>query len=1069
MAEGTKAQWRPKWQVLYFLLAAFDVLIVGVALIFNHQVMNIYEDSVSENRIWLDSRSRLVELGRLAVAVDAPANHIFTTRDTGQERADLESATAAFDAHFTTLLTTLRQILVKDVASKDAAPLLQILDFVKASVARSRIHGEATLDAFERGDIVLARQHMARAAGEAVYSSGEVQKSLAILVSRQNALFDEQLRSAAYWRRLELVIAALIILMIALVTLYGHRIAQEMRRADGTRAALSEIKDRYALAARAANEAIYDWDLDNDRYYYSPRMLTVLGVLPGQLVSPEAWLECIHPEDRKEYRRRITEHLKGLTERFECEFRYRDDGGAWRWARQHGLAVRQENGRAYRMAGSVGDITAQRTVELELGRARAMLTNAVENIPDGFTLYDAEDRFVFCNRKHLEFFAEIADIYVPGEMFENILRKRFLSGFYVTAPDEVEAAVQARLLGRRNPDGVIEQELADGRWLRIAERRTDDGGIVSISTDVTELKLREVALNQSREELSLRVMELEDAQSLLERQGGELRVLAEDLAQAKDAAEAANHAKSSFLATMSHEIRTPLNGMIGMTDLLLDNALAEEQRRYAEMARDSGNALMTIINDILDFSKLEAGKFDLEIVDFDLEGLIASVVGILSPRAHGKGIELAAFAAPDVPANLRGDPVRLRQILLNLIGNGIKFTETGAVSAEVSLAGMDASNPVLRFSVKDTGIGIPEDARAGLFSRFTQADSSTTRRYGGTGLGLAICRELTTLMGGEIGFDSMPGEGSTFWFELALETGSESARGESPARRLDGLKALVVDDVAINREIFGKQLRSWGMDVEAATSGHEALEALQAASVRGEPFDLVLLDQMIPAMDCGELGRLIRADDDCDGVKLVLVASVGIEGEADAIAEDVFDGRLTKPMSPGTLFDHLAAMFGRPVGAADDEAGEPLSAAAAADSVGGPSPLRVLLVEDNPVNQILAATVLKKSGHRVDLAGDGAEAVDAVLGCRYDVVLMDVQMPVMDGVEATKRIRALDGEPSRIPIIAMTANAMQGDREYYLAAGMDDYVSKPIEWNNLMRVLARWTSCVEPGEIRKSA
>ena len=1065
MTECTKAQWQPKWHVIYFLLAAFDVLIVGTVLIFNHQVMGIYEDSVSENRIWSDRGTRLIELGRLAAAVDAPVNDIFTSRDVVREMAALERSIAAFDAH----AATLRRALANDPSPEDAAPLMEVIDSVVASVARSRMHVAEVLDEFGRGEFELAGQHMAHADGESTYSSGEVQKGLALLVAMQNGYFDRQIQSAAFWRHLELAIAALIVLMVALVTFYGRRIAREMRQAEGARAALRESKDRYALAVRAANEAIYDWDIENDRTYYSPRMLTLLGILPSQMETPVAWLECIHPEDRTEYRRRAIEHLKGLTERFECEFRYRDGRGAWRWARQHGLAVRHENGRAYRMAGSVGDITEQRMIELELGRARAILTDAVENIPNGFTLYDAEDRFVLCNRKHLEYYSEIADIFVPGETFECLFRKLLSSGFYANSPDDVEATVRDRLSRRRNSSGMIEQKVADGRWLRIAERRTNDGGIVGISTDVTELKLREEALNHSGEELSLRVMELEDAQNRLEHQGGELRVLAEDLAQAKDEAEAANHAKSDFLATMSHEIRTPLNGMIGMTGLLLDSVLTEEQQRYAEMARDSGDALMTIINDILDFSKLEAGKVNLEFTDFDLEGMIASVVGILSQRAHGKGIELAAFVSPDVPVNLRGDPSRLRQILLNLIGNAIKFTETGAVSTEVSLTRMDSGNPVLRFSVKDTGIGIPEDARAGLFNRFTQADSSTTRRYGGTGLGLAICKELTTLMGGEIGLDSVPGEGSTFWFELALERQSGPAHGSAPARRLDGIRALIVDDVAINREIFEKQLRSWGMGVEAVTSGRAALAALAASNAKSGHFDLVLLDQMMPEMDGEEIARLIRADADYDGVKLVLAASVGMRGEADAARADVFDARLTKPVPPGILFDRLAALCGRPVGAAGDEAGEPTSVAGAAQPMDDAPPLRVLLAEDNPVNQMLAATVLKKAGHRVDLAGDGVEAVEAVRSRHYDLVLMDVQMPEMDGVEATGRIRALDGERSRIPIIAMTANAMQGDRESYLAAGMDDYVSKPIEWNNLMRVMALWASIGESGEIRKSA
>jgi len=804
--------------------------------------------------------------------------------------------------------------------------------------------------------------------------------------------------------------------------------------------------------------------------YISPAYEQIWGrSLASFYQNPEARTEAIHPDDLERTRLAFAKQDRG--EAVQTDYRIRTCDGQEKWIRSRAFPVRNRAGQLIRIAGIAEDITEQKLYEAQLMRAqeeaeganrrlaaehaildgeRKILRAFIDHVPDLMYVKDVESRFVIANSPVARRTGVKSPADLIGKTDFELFPQEIARQFY----EEEQRIV-------RTGEAVFDQEeKVNGgashktsylltTKVPLFDRAGHVTGIAGIGRDITARKLGEDALRDSNRQLQEATERA--SQLLLE-------------------ADAANRAKSEFLANMSHEIRTPMNGVIGMIGLLNDTDLDMKQRHYAEAAQDSARTLIKVIDDILDFSKVEAGKLEIDSVDFNLHVLVGEVADLMAERIGEKNVEFVCAVAPNVCGLLQGDPGRLRQVLFNLVGNAMKFTHRGEIAVQVDLISETDATTSLRFSVRDTGIGIPKDKQQILFTSFTQVDTSTTRQYGGTGLGLAISKKLVELMGGEIGLNSKEGEGSEFWFKLSFNKQLACTHPDLSNAPMAGARVLVVDDNATNREVLTAQIRAWGAAVVAVPSGATALAALRDAVGAGQPFRVAILDMMMPGMDGATLGTAILADENLKSMPLVIMPSHGQRGDSRRFKEIGFAAYLVKPVSQSDLFDCLASIL---IGKRQMDkraliTHHSLEAARRSSA-------RILLVEDNLTNQEVVMGMLRRMGWNADVKGNGKEAIRALEASSYDLVLMDVQMPEMDGYQATKIIRDQQSPVINhsVPIIATTAHAMTGDAQKCLAVGMSDYIAKPIDANALRRTVEKWlrrkTHSVTPETVVKSA
>jgi PAS domain S-box-containing protein len=722
--------------------------------------------------------------------------------------------------------------------------------------------------------------------------------------------------------------------------------------------------------------------------------------------------------------------------------------------RDEGPFLRQEGQLLEAIAERLGKAADRIQARQALRESEARMRAITDSGQDAILMMDPEGRVSFWNPAAERIFGYTSAETLGLDLHELIVPPRYHEAHKVAFPGFRQTG-QGGAIGRTLD---VEARRKDGLEIAVqlslsAVHMNGDWHAIGLIRDITERKRAESEREAANENLHKAMDDLHETNLLLEEATARANAMALQ-------AEQANTSKSQFLANMSHEIRTPMNGVIGMTGLLLDSELTGEQRQYAEVVRTSGEALLALINDILDFSKIEAQKLELELLDFDLNGVLEDTAELLALKAHEKGLEIVCLVEPEVPLLLRGDPGRLRQIVLNLGGNAVKFTHRGGIMLYVSLVAEDQRQVTVRVAVTDSGIGIPPEKQEKLFSPFVQVDGSTSRKYGGTGLGLAISKQLAELMGGVIGIESpstelrISGEasGSTFWFTAVFEKqAAGQADATMPVADVSGAHVLVVDDNNINRLLVTTLLKKWGCRFAEAIDGLSALERLREAVSEMDPYDVALLDRLMPGMDGAELGRRIKESAEIRETRLMMMTSLAGQGERARLTELGFAGYLTKPLRHSQLRECLAIVLGR----AEASATRPIGGLAAGGAKSGSQKAgaRILLAEDNAINQLVALKILGKLGYRADAVANGLEVIKALESIPYDLVLMDCQMPEMDGFEATRAIRNLK---MNIPVIAMTANAMKGDRELCLEAGMNDYLSKPVKPAELGAALERW-------------
>ena len=1061
----------PRWHRAYYLLVACNVLIVLLSLFFKHQLVHIYGHSTEVHAEWAKRLNDYSELSALAGAVNAPGNNVFDTHDVDGESLKTHEALRAFNARMAAIEEELRDI--NEHAKSEAILQTEVKrfpeDLVAIKSAMMEMVGEAELIFyyFRQNQPEMAGRHMAmmdnQFANVRALLTGMREHTRMI----QDKLFEQDIASVDLLRKLQYPIAAFGLLMIGGIIIYGRKISNHMesdaREKERYLKELRRTNEHFSLLTEAIPQIVWTAKPEGSVDYCNQRWFDYTGITLEQ-TQGSGWQPILHPDDLQPCLDMWTRAL-GTGENYEMEIRFkRAADGVYRWHLTRAVPMHDAEGQIVKWFGTCTDIDDHKRAEAELRKMRKELElrvaartddlvhtnaelmeqiaertrvekalrkaiNALDAMRDGVFMFNAETfQFSHVNQGAIQQTGYSRDellnmtpLDIKPEFTESIFRSMVAPLIAGTCASHTFTTIHRRKDGIDVPVEIVLQYVSDeGREPRF----------VAMVRDITERKRMEVELEQARDQA------LESARL-----------------------------KSEFLANMSHEIRTPLNGVIGMTGLLLNTRLTPQQRNYAEIAQRSGESLLMIINDILDFSKIEAGKMHLEIVDFDLNTVLENVGALLAERAHAKNLELVVSVDLHLPTALQGDPFRLIQILTNLANNAVKFTEQGEVVLRTKRIEETASVVTVRFEVSDTGIGMTPGEQARLFQAFSQADSSTTRKYGGTGLGLAICAQLIKLMGGEIGVASEPGKGSLFWFTARLAKQSADTQNRLPSRTdLRGLRVLIVDDNATNRFILHEQITAWQMRNGSAENGAHALEVLQAAAGRGEPYDLAILDMQMPGMDGLSLARAIKADPRIARTVLILLTSMLQSSLPDEAKEAGIAACLSKPARQSELYNCLAGAIGtRP-------AAEPVTSPASIPSLTATngkaadrSDVRILVAEDNIVNQQVILGMLEAQDYRgVDIVANGLEAVEAVGRTPYAAILMDCQMPEMDGYAATAEIRKREGATRRTPIIALTAHALAGEREKCLAAGMDDYLAKPVRPDQLYVALEHWIPSTVP-------
>jgi len=808
-------------------------------------------------------------------------------------------------------------------------------------------------------------------------------------------------------------------------------------------------KEWLEAALEGGNIGLWSWEIPTGVLLVNQRFAEMLGYTVD-LFKPHinSWQSLVHPDDLPLVLESIDKSLCRETPQFSAEYRLQSKSGEWRWFLDNGMVVAwDEADLPITMAGTLYDITERKQIEEALRQSEAKTRALLNAIPD-LVLRCSADGVILDYHASNTIGLPLFTGDLTGKRISEVLSLEIVEAFVRnTGKGLLSDAAQICFLMPIDRD--------KSRYFESRAVRCGPDEVLVIVRDITERK-------QIEDEFTNYICELEESKAQIAKQAHNLAIMVKERAAILEQANAANQAKSDFLATMSHEIRTPMNSIIGMSELLLKTHLADLQRDYTKWILNSANTLLNIVNDVLDISKVESGNMIIEQTPFDLRTVCEEVAELLMPKSAGKELEIAVRCPLHVPTSFTGDAGRIRQILLNLVSNAIKFTERGYVLIDVECLEQNNQRASLRIKVEDTGTGIQEDMLPFLFKKFSQLDSSPSRKFGGTGLGLAISKSLVELMGGKIGVDSEHEKGSVFWFTLPLQIDTSTVAEIAQVPELNGIHALVVDDVEMNRNLFAEYLAGWGLRCDTAPSAALALDMIKSARGADDPYQIALINQCMQEMDGISLAETLKQEKLPGNAHLILLSSVSghDEQELALISDAGFAGILTKPVRLSRLLNAVKSACSQQkdnrdyAGIHAVSKSEPEFVSASEDY----NCLHVLIAEDNLPNQMVAAAMLQSIGCHTDMVDNGKDAVEKAMQSPYDMVFMDCYMPVMDGFEATAEIRRLEGEKRHTIIVALTANAIKGYRDRCLAAGMDDYLSKPIRSNELQEILARWAT-----------